>query len=76
MIDADPITMPSIVSRNRALLALKLSIASETISLHIIVLRALASVLSNVLVSVSGLETLVAMIDSSACGSDPRQLKY
>jgi hypothetical protein len=55
-------TMPSIVSRNRALLARKLSIASEKISLKSIVLFALASVLSNVLVWVSGLGTLVVAI--------------
>ena len=59
MIDAEPITMPSIVSRNRALLARKLSTASEMISLNIMVLRALASVVSNDLGSTAGLGVLV-----------------
>jgi len=54
MIDAEPITMPSMVSRNRALLARKLSTASEITSRYIMVLRALASVLSNDFVSSSG----------------------
>jgi hypothetical protein len=47
MIDAEPITMPSMVSRNRILLARKLSIASRTTSLKSMVERALASVRSN-----------------------------
>ena len=62
MIEADPITIPSMVSRNRALPDLKLSTASDTISLHIIVERALASVVSKVLAS--GLDMLVVAIGS------------
>src|SRR6202034_3073482 len=46
MIDADPITMPSIVSRNRVLLARKLSKASESVSRNAIVERALRRMLS------------------------------
>src|SRR6266702_5163327 len=65
MIDADPITIPSIVNRNRALLARKLSTASEMISRNIIVLRALASVLSNDVFSGAGLGTLVVAIRES-----------
>src|SRR5260370_42405030 len=44
MIEAEPITMPSMVRRNRVLLARKLSTASLTTSLNIMVERALASV--------------------------------
>jgi hypothetical protein len=47
MMDAEPMTMPSIVSRKRILLARKLSTASRTTSLNIMVERALASVRSN-----------------------------
>jgi hypothetical protein len=65
MMDADPITMPSMVSRKRALLARKLSMASETISLNIMVLLALASVVSNVFGSVAGLGGVVVAIRSS-----------
>ena len=66
MIDAEPMTMPSMVSRNRALLARKLSTASEITSLKIIVVCALASVLSNDFVSSSGLGTIVvAMVHPS-----------
>src|SRR5260370_16219858 len=46
MRDADPITIPSIVSRNGVLLERKLWTASVTTSLNIIVERALASVRS------------------------------
>ena len=46
-IEAEPITIPSIVSRNLTLLALKLSKASCSTSLKSIVLRALARVRSN-----------------------------
>ena len=59
MIDAEPMTMPSMVSRKRALLARKLSTASEITSLKIIVVCALASVLSNEFASNSGLGTIV-----------------
>ena len=52
MIEADPMTMPSMVSRNRVLLARKLSTASLATSLNIIVDRALASVRSNELFEV------------------------
>jgi hypothetical protein len=55
-------TMPSMVSRKRALLARKLSTASENISLKIIVLPALANVLSKVPFSTGGLGTLVVAI--------------
>ena len=65
MMDAEPMTMPSMVSRKRALLARKLSIASETISLKIMVLPALASVLSKVFFSTAGLGTLVVAISGS-----------
>jgi hypothetical protein len=59
-------TMPSMVSINRALLARKLSTASEITSLKIIVVFALASVLSNDFVSSSGLGTIVvAMVHPS-----------
>ena len=46
MMEADPMTMPSMVSMNRVLLARKLSTASLTTSLNIIVERALARVRS------------------------------
>src|SRR6266702_1595757 len=46
MIEADPIIIPSMVSMNRVLLARKLSTASLTTSLNIMVERALASVRS------------------------------
>ena len=46
MMDAEPMTMPSMVSMKRNLLALKLSTARRTISLNIMVERALASVRS------------------------------
>jgi hypothetical protein len=54
MMEAEPITMPNMVNRKRALLARKLSIASAKTSLKIIVVWALASVLSNVFDSGSG----------------------
>src|SRR5580693_2615497 len=47
MMEAAPITMPSMVSRKRVLLALKLSSASVTVSRKATVERALRSVLSN-----------------------------
>ena len=47
-IDADPMTIPSIVSRNRVLLARKLSMARLTVSRKATVDRALRSVLSKV----------------------------
>jgi hypothetical protein len=50
------------VSRKRTLLARKLSMASETTSLNIMVLRALARVESNDFVSGAGLGTLVVAI--------------
>src|SRR6185312_8725971 len=65
MIDAEPITMPSMVSMKRALLARKLSTASENTSLKMRVERALASVLSNDFVSCSGLGTIVVAIRES-----------
>ena len=46
MMDAEPIIMPSMVSMKRVLLARKLSTASLTTSLNIMVERALASVRS------------------------------
>src|ERR1700730_1788951 len=46
MMDAEPMTMPSMVRRKRTLLALKLSTARRTISLNIMVERALARVRS------------------------------
>src|SRR5271168_4276764 len=71
MIDADPMTMPSMVSRKRALLARKLSTASDVTSLKIIVVCALASVLSNDdFVSGTGLGTLVVAMGKSL-PSDP-----
>ena len=45
--DAEPMTMPSIVSINATLLARKLSTASRTTSLNTMVERALARVRSN-----------------------------
>ncbi len=62
MMDAEPMTMPSMVSRKRALLARKLSMASETTSLNIMVVRALARVLSKDLGSRAGLGALVVAI--------------
>jgi hypothetical protein len=62
MMDAEPMTMPSMVSMKRALLARKLSMASETISPKTMVVWALSSVLSNVLFSGAGLGTLVVAI--------------
>jgi hypothetical protein len=57
--------MPSMVSRKRALLARKLSTASEMTSLNIIVVLALASVLSNDLASGSGTGAeVVAIVES------------
>ena len=46
MMDAEPMTMPSMVSMKRVLLARKLSTASRTTSLNIMVERALARVRS------------------------------
>jgi len=46
MIEAEPITMPSMVNKNRTFDARKLSTASWTVSRMAIVERALASVLS------------------------------
>ena len=48
MMDAEPMTMPSMVSRKRTLEARKLSMASRVISLKTMVVRALASVASKV----------------------------
>ena len=62
MIDAEPITMPSMVSRKRALLARKLSTASESTSLNIMVVFALARVLSKDFSSSSGLRTILVAI--------------
>src|ERR1017187_3989881 len=74
MIDAEPMTMPSMVSRNRALLARKLSTASDMISLNIIVLRALASVLSNDFASSAGLGGVVVAIRESIHSDAPELL--
>src|ERR1700744_6528227 len=60
MIEADPMTIPSMVSRNRVLLARKLSTASLATSLNIIVDRALASVRSNEL-GLGGLVVAIAL---------------
>jgi hypothetical protein len=61
--------IPSMVNRKRTLLALKLSIASLTISLNIIVERALCSVLSKELILVlggaTGLGRFAVAIDNS-----------
>src|ERR1035437_10905821 len=65
MIDAEPMTMPTIVRMKRALLARKLSTASEKTSLKPIVVFALASVVANDFGSSSGLGTFVVAI----CGS-------
>jgi len=58
MMEAEPMTIPNIVSRNRVLLARKLSTASRTTSLNIMVERALAKVRSKEV----GLEGLVVAI--------------
>src|ERR1035441_6413386 len=62
MMDAEPMIMPSMVSMKRALLARKLSSASETISPKTMVVWALSSVLANVPFSGAGLGTLVVAI--------------
>jgi len=54
MIDADPMIMPSIVSKNRTLLARKLSIARRIVSENTMVLFAEFSVRSKLLVCVAG----------------------
>jgi hypothetical protein len=56
--EAEPITIPSMVSRKRVLLARKLSTASLTTSLNIMVERALANVRSKEV----GLERFVVAI--------------
>jgi hypothetical protein len=58
-------TMPTIVRMKRALLARKLSTASEKTSLKPIVVFALASVVANDLGSSSGLGTFVVAIRGS-----------
>jgi len=58
MTDAEPMIMPNIVSRNRVLLARKLSTANRTTSLNIMVERALARVRSKEV----GLERFVVAI--------------